>query len=112
MLWGCLAKDFPEEDKTFKERHTVNLERLNTLQRPSSSPHEEIAVTVPHLMPFLSGCKDLKERRSFRLMFMEVFGTEGAESDADTAFPAELDNHAQFQAHIAQVQLYLGQGML
>ena len=109
MLWACLAKDFPDEDKTFREGHTANLEGLNKLQTPT--PHEEIAVTVPHLVPFLSGCKDLKDRRSFRLMFTEVFGgAVGVESDADV--PAELDNHHQFQAHIAQVQLYLGQGML
>ena len=114
MLWACLAKDFPEEDKTFREGHKVNLERLNKLQRPTTTPHEEIAETVPHLVPFLSGCKDLKHRRSFRLIFTEVFGgaDEGDDGEADTAIPAELDNHPQFQAHIAQVQLYLGQGLV
>ena len=111
MLWACLAKEFPEEDKTFWEEHKVNLERINKLQS-ATTPNEEIAVTVPHLIPFLSGCKDLKDRRSFRLMFAEVFGG-GADGgvECDTV-PADLDNHPQFQAHIAQVQLYLGQGVV
>ena len=110
MLWACLAKEFPEEDKTFWEEHKVNLERINKLQS-ETAPNEEIAETVPHLIPFLSGCKDLKDRRSFRLMFAEVFaGTDGGVECDDV--PADLDNHPQFQAHIAQVQLYLGQGMV
>ena len=101
MLWACLAKDFPAEDETFRASHRATLERLNGLERPS--PDEEVAVTVPHLMPFLSGCKDFKERRSFRIIFAEVFGD-------DAQVPVELDKHVGFQAHIAQVQLYLGQG--
>ena len=113
MLWACLAKEYPEEDRTFREGHTVNLERLNKLQGPTKSPTEEIAETVPHLVPFLSGCKDLKDRRSFRLMFVEVFGAaEGVQSDSDNAIPAELDNHPLFQEHIEQVQLYLSQGLV
>ena len=104
MLWACLAKEYPEEDKTFWEEHKVNLERINKLQS-ATTPNEEIAVTVPHLIPFLSGCKDLKDRRSFRLMFAEVFGG-GAEGgvECDTV-PADLDNHPAMDSHSTLKQL-------
>jgi hypothetical protein len=95
MLWTCLDRDYEQESGIFNDELRPTVESLNKLSLPS--PDDSVAVTVPHIVPFLSGCKDLKDRRTFRLMFREIFG------DLDQGV-----DDPRFQAHIAQVQLNLG----
>ncbi len=97
MLWKCLERDYEAEDAAFRTELLPAMRGLNELAEPS--PDDAISVTVPHIIPFLSGCKDLKERRTFRAMFGEVFG---APEDNKS-----VDEHPLFQGHIAQVQKYL-----
>jgi len=47
-------------------------------------------VALPDLAPYLSGCRDLKERRVFRKVFADIFGDRAESPDASPAFQSHL----------------------
>lgn len=69
-LWTILAQQNGDALQRFRQTLQPMVNSINTLQDESPAP---APVVVPHLIPFISGSKDLKDLRTFRQVFQEVY---------------------------------------
>lgn len=65
--------------------------------------------TIPHIVPFLSGCKDLKDKRTFRLLYKEIFLSSPGDSDQSLGDSSKDsgDESSLFQLHLAEMNKFL-----
>ncbi len=103
-LWGALRREHPKEERELRERLWPEMKRLNRegiMHVGDKGGGREKVLLVPHVVPFLSGCRDLKERRNFREVFREIF-LEGKEEEGKDVL--DPDTCPLFQVHLRQVQ--------
>ena len=102
-LWAEFEKQFPKEFEDLEGRLKPLLDSLNKPNLPletdnvlkdekDSSKEESPKVTVPYVIPFICGCKDLKDRKAFRMVFEEIFlSEEEEEKDVEVGERGQAD---------------------
>ena len=92
-LWLLLEKLHPKEYEILRQ--------LNELGRTLSSPlMPERQMVVPNIIPFLSGCRDLKGLGVFKIVYQELFNdsTYKFEDHVEFVTSALISNLPQFEA--------------
>ena len=111
-LWRNLARGYETQAKIFDEVLVPKLRKINFLEEDSGSNE---LVVIPHVIPFLAGCKDLKDRRTFAVLFREIFednyssvalGEKSMDQNGKSGV-ASISAEAKFKKHLAGMQSHL-----
>jgi hypothetical protein len=107
-LWRHFHLKYPQEAEALEDNlmpAVADFHGLRDQKDDDDSNDDHIrqkeVTTVPDLVPFLCGCRDLHERKDFRKVFAEIYGQAAAAAGAPEECPA-------FQAHLQRVHASLG----
>ncbi len=127
-LWSALARDYPKEQEDLTEKLDPLLERLNKLTASTADKEDRelikseeerdvdcfsssSPVTVPHTIPFLAGCRDLKDRKTFMAIFEEIYGDGGGDAGGGGGDAGDCSSNPDvlplFQCHLRRTHSLL-----
>nr|XP_040576962.1 breast cancer anti-estrogen resistance protein 3 homolog isoform X1 [Lepeophtheirus salmonis] len=72
-IWRKLNENYPEDSSCLEHELKSKLKILNEGKFEEIESSETSFIVIPHIIPFLSGCKDLRGLKTFRNLFNEIF---------------------------------------
>ncbi|CAB4055084.1 unnamed protein product [Lepeophtheirus salmonis] len=72
-IWRKLNENYPEDSSCLEHELKSKLKILNEGKFEEIESSESSFIVIPHIIPFLSGCKDLRGLKTFRNLFNEIF---------------------------------------